>query len=92
MHRSWNPHRDALIETCDKPACEYCGLGGRLVEALNQARVSPAVELLTLVRIIAATLAATVTDAGRYKAIEAVIEQLRDDTQMLSQAQKESWH
>jgi hypothetical protein len=92
MHDSWNPHRDALVETCDKPACEYCGLGSRLVAALNEARVSPPVELLTLVRILAATLAATVSNGERYKAIEAVIEQLRDDTQMLSQAQKESWH
>ena len=91
---SWNPHRDALIETCDKPECEYCTLGVLLLRALNDARVTPGAEMLTMERAIAATITATVPADKRAKVIDMIVDQLRDDVALLltPEEAKEWWH
>lgn len=82
-----NPERDALVDVCDDAECECCDLGEHLLQALNDTRVSTANELLTLVRVLAATIVASSLPDGRTLMLDMVIGQLRGDVDTLASSQ-----
>ena len=85
--------RAALVETCDEPSCGFCRLGARLMMTLHEADTDTSTEVLTLVRLLAATIVASTRHAGDRKDMTAaIVGQLHDDVAQLAAPRQKGIH